>query len=447
MRKKLWALHSWIGLYTGLFIGIVSITGALAVFKFEIDEMLRPDLFFVTPKELPKNINEGINKVLDKYPENNGYRINVPKNEDRTWKVTVYLDDPNSPAKITQEVYLNPYTNTIVGERNMYRSFSFFIRNIHVRLFEGLYGRQWVGFFGLLLTVSLIISIFLYFDFTKKQRFGQVRSKNNRVKYADLHKFIGLATIVIQLIIAITGTWLGFQPKLEKPMLGHRPGKFIPTEFPIDKTIDQTKTIDYLSVLQATKKNFPDMVPDMISPSKDGSNSVIVFGDIPNMPFERHTNFVALEKDDYHLLKKFDIRESGFGGHVYYMQEALHFGDFGGIVLKVVYCLMGLICGFLCISGFFIYFKRTEKKRTKKYPLLTTSNIIWGFTITSLLWFVSIGVSSVTLGATYPTTYFTTPLFYGLIIVYFIYRLIRRIKNKSKGTPSNKGKHQIKVTH
>ncbi|OHX64144.1 PepSY-associated TM helix domain-containing protein [Flammeovirga pacifica] len=428
MKKKLWAFHSWIGLYAGLFIGIISVTGALAVFKFEIDEFLNPHLFKVKPEVQHQDINKGIENALNLYSDNNGYRIDVPKEKDESLKVTIYLDDPVSAAKITQEVYINPYTNEVLGERNMYKSFSFFIRNIHVRLFEGLYGRQWVGFFGLLLTISLVMSCFLYFDFTKKQKFGEVRTKNKRLKYADLHKFIGLFTIVLQLIIAITGTWLGFQPKLEQPLLGHRPGKFIASSFPLDKKVDQNKVVDFDKVLQASKSFFPDMIPAMLIPSKDGSNIVRIFGDIPNTVYERHTNFVVVDKDNYQFISKLDIRESGPSGHLYYMQEALHFGDFGGILLKIIYCLMGLIAGFLSISGFFIYYKRTEKKRIKSYPLLTTSNLLWGFVTLSSLWFIIIGYSSVTYGATYPTTYYTTPLFYGLFILYISYRGLLMVK-------------------
>src|SRR5690606_38424193 len=39
------------------------------------------------------------------------------------------------------------------------------------------------------------------------------------------------------------------------------------------------------------------------------------------------------------------------------------FGDFGGIALKVLYAALGLISGFLSISGFAVYVLRKKKKQ------------------------------------------------------------------------------------
>ncbi|WP_052444401.1 PepSY domain-containing protein [Flammeovirga sp. OC4] len=428
-KKQLWKWHSWLGLYSGLVICILSFTGALAVFKVEIDHSLNKELFYVTPQEKVGNINQYIYAILDTYPEHNGYIVEPAEAVDRSWKVSFRLKEEG--RNIAKEVFFNPYNGEVVGERDMYKTVSFFIRNIHVRLFDHWYGRQWVGLAGVCMLISLAVSIPLYFDFTKKQKFGKVRTKRSRQKWADLHKFIGLATIVFHLIIAITGAWLGLQPKIQKPLMGDRPGIYKPTEFPLSKSEDNRTAIDFIHLQTQVKKEFPELTSLKIKSSADGSRTVSVFGNIPRMPYERQTNFVVFDKGDLSLVYKLDLRKTGIGSHIFYMQEALHFGDFWGIGLKVIYCFLGLIGGFLGISGFFVYYKRTEKKRVQKYPLLTTSNIIYGFTLGSVLIMLLIAYSSITFGADYPTSTITTPAFYGLICIYILYRLIRYFKTKN----------------
>ncbi|WP_281613433.1 PepSY-associated TM helix domain-containing protein [Flammeovirga sp. SubArs3] len=427
-KKKLWMWHSWLGLYTGLVICILSFTGALAVFKIEIDHMLNTDLFYVSPKEEMGDINYHIQKVLNNYPDHKSYKVEPAPAKDRSWKVSFSTKENDN--RVAKEIFIDPYTGKVLGERDMYKTVAFFIRNIHVRLFEGLYGRQWVGLAGICMFLSLVISIPLYFDFTKKQKFGKVRTKRSRQKWADLHKFIGLATIVMHLILALTGAWLGLQPKIQKPLIGERPGIFQPSEFPISTEEDIHFPIDFIEVLTTVKQEFPELENLRMNISSNGSRSISVFGDIPYLPYERQTNFIVLDKASLTPLHLLDIRKTGLGSHIFYMQEALHFGDFLGIGLKVFYCLMGLIGGFLSISGFFIYYKRTEKKRIQKFPQFTTKNIIGVFTILCLGLFTLIAISSTTWGANTPTSDITSPMFYVFILIYFIYRTIRSYKNR-----------------
>ena len=39
-KQLLWRIHHWAGLYAGILIGILSLTGALAVFIPEIDALI-----------------------------------------------------------------------------------------------------------------------------------------------------------------------------------------------------------------------------------------------------------------------------------------------------------------------------------------------------------------------------------------------------------------------
>src|SRR5690606_38528350 len=96
--------------------------------------------------------------------------------------------------------------------------------------------------------------------------------------------------------------------------------------------------------------------------SKDGSGTVTVLGDIAQGIYEQAANKVVMDKSSLEPLFVYDVRKQDFGDKLYYIQEGLHFGQFGGMVLKILYAVLGLTTGFLSITGFLVYLKRREAK-------------------------------------------------------------------------------------
>ena len=136
---------------------------------------------------------------------------------------------------------------------------------------------------------------------------------------------------------------------------------------------DKQLKVHWDEVFSAAKKQFPDLRPGYVRASEDGSATVEINGSIAGQIYERNINSIVLSKLTLKPLFKFDVRKGTFSDKFYSVQEALHFGDFGGLTLKILYTLLGLISAFLSISGFVVYLYRTEKKEQRKIsPLKTT---------------------------------------------------------------------------
>src|SRR3546814_13544545 len=85
---------------------------------------------------------------------------------------------------------------------------------MHVRLYEGNWGQQLVGIGGLALAVVAITGLMIYGNFMKRQVWPAVRNRKNiRIVMADWHKLIGISPLAFTLVIALTGAWLGLQPR------------------------------------------------------------------------------------------------------------------------------------------------------------------------------------------------------------------------------------------
>ncbi|MDW7694381.1 PepSY-associated TM helix domain-containing protein [Flammeovirgaceae bacterium SG7u.111] len=365
-NKLLWKIHSWVGLYSGVIIAFLSLTGAVALFRDEIDLGINPYLRKVEISGEKVNMTEVVEREIAAHPDLALFEVELPKVENGTWNIRFFAKEKSRLFPIFWEVFVDPYTGDVLGERNYYTSFYYYLRNLHVRFYENFYGRQIVGLAGIALLISTITGFLIYGKFMKNRSFWSIRRKNLRMMQADLHKLIGITALAFNLVIAITGSWLGLQPYLQKWLDIERPNSYKVAEKPLDKASDLAYSFDYDAVLEATKASFPELVPTRIRPSTNGERTIKVLGDVPGKIQERFSNTLVFDKADFRQLFKYDISEGSFGGKLFYIQEPLHFGDFGGIWLKVFYCFFALTSGFLSLSGFIIYLKRTEKKRKEK---------------------------------------------------------------------------------
>src|SRR5690606_39042448 len=189
--------------------------------------------------------------------------------------------------------------------------------------------------------------------------------KNIRLVMADWHKLIGISALAFNLVIALTRAWLGLQPWLMTWLDISVPNRHVATPV-MDPAADRLLAVDWPAVLDAAKEEFPDLQPKRIVPSTNGSATVTISGNISGAIYERDINYVVLSKTNRQALFRYDVRQQPFGHKFYFIQEALHFGEFGGLWLKAFYALLGLTSGFLSISGFVIYQFRRKKQKPQK---------------------------------------------------------------------------------
>lgn len=360
-NKKLWAIHSWVGLYFGIIIAILSVSGAAALFKDEFDHLLNPRLHYVTERGPHVSLTATAQRLQAANPDYNFQVINLPQRPDGTWELMFYKNQKGALDTENKQIHVNPYTGEVLGERDYYKSFAFFLRNLHVRLYESNWGRQIVGLAGIALFIISLTGLLIYGSFMKKQAFAAIRTKNIRVFVADWHKLIGIVALAFNLMIAGTGAWLGLQPKLMK-WVGMKTPNEVALPTPFTKEADQALPVDYNQALRVAQGAFPDLVPASISSSTSGEGIVEISGDIRGQVVEKHVNKLMLDKVTGREVARYDVRQGSLGGKFYFLQEALHFGDFGGLLLKLLYCLFALTSGILSITGFVIYLKRNEKK-------------------------------------------------------------------------------------
>src|SRR5690606_13729006 len=81
-KKLLWRIHHWAGLYAGILIGVLSLTGALAVFIPEIDSLIlkyRYEAMSTPSSATYPQIANSIDSLTKWLPEYSSMAIHLPQ--------------------------------------------------------------------------------------------------------------------------------------------------------------------------------------------------------------------------------------------------------------------------------------------------------------------------------------------------------------------------------
>lgn len=428
-NKLLWRIHHWVGLYTGILIGILSLTGAFALFIPEIDSFIKKKHYNASSSASASGqpeFSRSLSELTQRYKDYQGLSVELPSRKGDVAEVRIAAPKGSGAQNLTFFVDLGQ--DRVVGSRNQQNSLANYMRQMHVRLYEGSWGRQLVGLGGVALVVLTVTGFLIYGNFMKKQLWPAIRKgKGLRIVLADWHKILGVSALAFNLVIALTGAWLGLQPVLMRWFDIKTPNTY-KAEVIIDKGEDKELAIDWNEAMQAAKKEFPDLIPRYIIPSANGSATITFRGNIQGAVYEREINTLVLSKQTFKPLFKYDVRQQSFGDKFYFVQEALHFGDFGGLALKILYALLGLTTAFLSISGFAIFLFRTKNKDHRKTAPM---KLIAVYSLSILLLLIIAALASLFIG--YAQTAFAAAiLINGLLIVLILYFIIKFLVSRWK---------------
>ncbi|MEM6795500.1 MAG: PepSY-associated TM helix domain-containing protein [Acidobacteriota bacterium] len=367
LKRLYWQIHSACSIYTGGFLAFILLTGAIAVYApeiydWEFREHARLDSSTpLDPEVLWPAVERAANRLRAPGADVNAvpYEIYLPKSDTHTVRVRFinqgFRPQPFVPDQpwILRSVFVHPSSGEILGEADDDSSLSSFVRSVHVRFFAGTPGRNFVGLFGISLLVVSFSGLLILSQYLGKKSLWLVRRTNLRATHSDLHKLLGFVFLLPLLLFAITGFWLGMQGHLMRAFEIERPGAFS-REAVLTAEEDPLFPLDVPGALAAAKRAHPKLEVQKVRWSTRGERYVSVQGRTPRMVYERYSQGVVLDKSDLGVLAVSDTASGPWQDKLFYLQEALHFGDFGGAPLKAVYLGIGLVLGLLPLTGYAI---------------------------------------------------------------------------------------------
>lgn len=350
--KHIFNWHHWCGLIVGLFLLLMSTTGALLVFAHEWES-----LEYVPPIQVVQgkpSFDASFHKVQQAYPDWEIRLYHLPKIDE----ALIYELRQKEKSK---KVYVHPVSGQVVGvNENANSSFQRSLLLLHYTLFAGTKGKIIIFFVGVLFLVTLISGLIVYRHsllkvFTFKVRFNR---QTTRATYSSLHRIVGVWSMLFNLLIVCTGLWLSGQIALTAIKAPAKGKTNILATAPV-QSIDAI-----VAKLSAEQPHFEIHLVRI----RPGSNVVGVTGRLlsdPKVYGDYYSGF-TFDGATAQMLSSYFMQQMSFSQRLAKMAAPLHFGTYGGIALKIVYCLLGLTPALLSISGFVLWRKRGWLKRATK---------------------------------------------------------------------------------
>lgn len=229
------------------------------------------------------------------------------------------------------------------------------ILSLHKSLLIGGTGEIILAGVGTLFLLSLISGGVLYAPFLRRRSFGAVDQGGPKRRWLDLHNLIGIAIGIWLLVIGATGV----MNALEAPLFAAweattMPGLLAPSDTrPLPRSL-----VSVDAAVESARTALPGMRPTSVG--------------FPQTLFGSPRHYLIWMKGDKPLTAHFfvpvlvDARTGMLRAVVpmpWYLRaleisRPLHFGDYGGLPLKILWALLDLVAIVVLGSGLYLWFSR-----------------------------------------------------------------------------------------
>ncbi|MFH1497500.1 MAG: PepSY-associated TM helix domain-containing protein [Verrucomicrobiota bacterium] len=354
MRKRIWQLHSWLGLVAGLGLIVIGLTGSLLVFHDEIEKLLNPGIVRVEPTaagRLPAN--QLLASAQAQLPDHRIagwlYRLDEPTQAD-----LLYVREPGSPKWLIATV--NPYSGEVLASPRLgTATFTGWVLDLHYQLLADHAGAFTAGILGLLLVLLGVSGVYLYRDFWK-HLFTLRWGRGARILFSDTHRFVGITTVVFNLILGFTGAYWNLTHIVGHWIEGHD------DEQPASAARHYAEPLDLDALIADTGKRIPGYLPRFVSLPTEAGWPITFYGQAPgHFLTGPYGSTVSYDAQTHAFADAHDIREAGLWARVADTFTPLHYGSFGGLPVKILWSLGGLTPGVLAVTGFLIWRHRRRR--------------------------------------------------------------------------------------
>lgn len=355
IRRWYW-VHKWTSLVSTLFLLMLCITGLPLIFYHEIDHATG---YSVEPPELPgvtstASLDDIVASAQARRPQDVvTYALRDP-DEPEAWFITM-AETPTSPENSAFYMF-DARTGDFLHEYPLNQGFMNLMFRLHYDMFTGLPGTLFLGFMGLLLAASLVSGTVVYGPFMRKLPFGTVRhGRSTRLKWLDLHNLLGIATLIWLLTVGVTGVI----NTLAIPILGVW-----------QQTEMSEMTAKYKGEPAVQRLSSPDAAVKLALEKVPGTE--LSFMAFPGTDYASPHHYVAFMYGATPLTSKLltpvlidasngeyvDSRSLPWYVKALLLSQPLHFGDYGGMVLKILWALLDILAIVVLGSGVYLWIKK-----------------------------------------------------------------------------------------
>ena len=350
---RAWAfVHRWTSLVSTCFLLMLCITGLPLIFHDEIEAALNPDEWRpANPGGAHLTLDEILAIALSQRPGE--APIYMSFDVDRP--VVNVTTGPRADAAVSQMHFasFDATSGDLVPPADRGQTVMDFILRLHTDMFLDLPGMLFLGAMGLLFAAAVVSGVVLYAPFMRKLDFATVRREQSpRTKWLDYHNLLGIVATGWLLLVGLTGVI----NTLEQPIIEAWRSTALADlieDLEADATVGAMASIDR-AVSQA-RGQAPDMDLQFVAfPGSDfsthGHYAIFFHGRSPAT--ERVITPVLVDVADG---TSEGLRDMPWFVQALSLSRPLHFGDYGGLFLKLVWAVLDVVTIIILASGLYLW--------------------------------------------------------------------------------------------
>ena len=350
-------IHTWTSLICTAFLLMLALTGLPLIFSHEIDHLLgdSPEL-----REMPANTPHlNLQQLVDAAKAHRPHEVMQYFGNDDDEPNAVFAimaatagTEPNS----SHTFMLDARTGEALEVPSANGGLMMFILRLHVDMFAGLPGKLLLAFMGILFVLAIVSGTVLYLPFMRRHEFATVRTdKSRRLRWLDLHNLLGVVTLTWALVVGVTGVISACADLIIDAWRNDSLNAMIE---PYRDAPPLTHLAPATRLLDIADRAAPDMRPDFIA--------------FPGTRFSSEHHYAVFMKGNTHLtahlltpvlIDASNLAVTAVGDRPWYMDamgmsQPLHFGDYGGMAMKILWAALDLLTIVVLGSGLYLWWVR-----------------------------------------------------------------------------------------
>ena len=357
MRRVLLQVHLWLGLIAGVYVVVISVTGAALVFRIDLQRMAHPHLF--TPRSAgpladPITIMESVSRA---YPDHRLSGVDAPTAGRPTY--LAYVTTPRTFAT----VLIDPVSAEVLGElpeRSWIRS----LQDLHYDLLGGRTGRMINGIGAGAIVLMGITGIVIWWPGRKAWwRAMTIDTRRGAARlFFEVHRAVGIWSVVLILMWALTGLYFAFPAKARSIIGAISP--ITVSRAPASQAAPSSDGApDWRTMIDKARQIHPEgHVARVVLPFGDRGSFLVMFASESPTPIRENLDAVYLDRYTGQHLSA-EAAASSLGDRVVRWMAPLHVGGFGGNTVRLVWFIGGLMPAVLFVTGVAVWWNRTMRGR------------------------------------------------------------------------------------
>ncbi|PHN49519.1 PepSY-associated TM helix domain-containing protein [Pseudomonas amygdali] len=359
-----WSIvHTWSSLICTLFLLMLAVTGLPLIFHHEIDHLLGDAPHYrEIPADTPRLDLEQLARAAEAHRPGEVMQYFGWDDEDPNGVMAITAATAGTEPNSSHTFVLDARTGEALEMPSANGGFMMVMLRLHVDMYANLPGKLLLAFMGLLFVVAIVSGTVLYAPFMRKLEFGQVRvNKSRRTRWLDLHNLIGVVTLTWALVVGVTGVISACADLL---IASWRNDALATMIAPYKDAPPLTQRAPATRLLEIAESAAPGMQADFIA--------------FPGTRFSSEHHYAVFLKGNTHLtahlatpvlidaqtLQVTAVVERPWYMDALGMSQPLHFGDYGGMPMKILWAVLDVLTIIVLGSGVYLWWVRRRAARS-----------------------------------------------------------------------------------